>query len=91
MPPVPEMLARFDVLTGPMLYLRLIGDREGIEKITTKWDKVVVDRSEQIAAIVKSLAKVMPKTQLAAFINNHYSGYGPTIARAFLDELAKII
>ena len=90
MPPIPEMLDRFDVLTGPMLYLRLIGDREGIEKITTKWDKVVVDRTDQIAAIVKSLARVMPKTQLAAFINNHYSGYGPAIARAFLDELAKV-
>ena len=91
MPPIPEMLERFDVLTGPMLYLRLIGDREGIEKITTKWDKVVVDRSEQIAAIVRSLARVMPKTQLAAFINNHYAGYGPAIARAFLDEITKVM
>ena len=91
MPPIPEMLERFDVLTGPLLYVRLIGDREGIEKITTKWDKVVVDRSEQIAAIVKSLARVMPKTQLAAFINNHYAGYGPAIARAFLDEMSKVM
>ena len=32
-------------MTGPFSFVRLIGDREAIEKVTTSWDKIVVDRS----------------------------------------------
>ena len=34
-----------DPVTGPLGFVRLLGDREAIEKVTTRWDKVVVDPS----------------------------------------------
>jgi uncharacterized protein YecE (DUF72 family) len=89
MPPVSQIIAEHDVLTGPLVYLRLIGDRKGIEEITTTWDKVVLDRGDVIASIVESLRRVMPRAELAAFINNHFAGHAPTVARAFLRELGE--
>ncbi|MCK6455612.1 MAG: DUF72 domain-containing protein [Phycisphaerae bacterium] len=87
MPSIPEMIERYDVLTGPFVYTRLIGDREGIEKITKKWDRVVVDRSSRLAELAEALRKVAANTEVIVFANNHFAGHAP----ATLTELASVM
>lgn len=88
MPPVERVLESHDCLTGDFLYLRLIGDRKGIETVTTTWDKVVVDRKERFAAIARALAGAIPEADVVAFINNHYAGHAPASCADFLTALA---
>ncbi len=88
MPPIEKVIQQHDCITGPFAYVRLIGDRYGIEKITTVWDKPVVDRADRIRAIVKALAGIIPATDVVTFINNHYAGHAPASCQEFLRAMA---
>lgn len=88
MPPVESVMQQHDCLTGDFVYLRLIGDRAGIEEITTTWDKTVIDRNERIAQIANALAGTLSHADIVAFINNHFAGHAPASAEAFLNALA---
>lgn len=81
LPPIDELSERADVVTGPFAYVRLIGDRDGIEKITTSWDKIVVDRSRELDRIAGSLRKIAVRVPVVVFVNNHYAGHGPQTCR----------
>ncbi|MBN1511059.1 MAG: DUF72 domain-containing protein [Phycisphaerae bacterium] len=89
MPSPEEVLARHDVLTGASLYVRLIGDRAGIEKVTRTWDRVVVDRTEAIRRLVAALAGIVPRSDIVVFINNHYAGHAPASCEDLLAALAR--
>lgn len=89
MPPVERVLESHDCLTGEFIYLRLIGDRKGIETITTTWDRIVLDRTERIRAIVGALSGIVPAADVVAFINNHYAGHAPASCEAFLKAVAE--
>ncbi len=81
MPTPAQVLERIDPVTGPLAFVRLLGDREAIEKITTTWDKTVVDKSESLAEtahVIRTLARRVP---VAVFANNHYAGHSPATAR----------
>ncbi len=81
MPSPAEVVAKIDPVTGPFSFVRLIGDREAIEKIATTWDKIVVDRSAELAeaaGVIEGLARRVP---VAVFVNNHYAGHAPATAR----------
>ncbi len=81
MPTPAQVAERIDPVTGPFSFVRLIGDREAIEKVATTWDKVVVDRSAELdetAGVIRSLAARVPTV---VFINNHYAGHAPATAR----------
>lgn len=81
MPPMAEVVRTIDPVTGPLGLVRLLGDRESMEKITTTWGRVVVDRSADLgvtAGIVESMARRVP---VAVFANNHYAGHSPATAR----------
>lgn len=88
MPPVERVMERHDCLTGDFVYLRLIGDRAGIEKITTNWDKIVIDRTERFAQIASALAHNLSQADIVTFINNHFAGHGPASCEAFLRAMA---
>ena len=88
LPPIEELIARQDVATGPYVYVRLIGDREGIEKVTTSWDKIVVDRRADLARIAGAmreladgLRRAHPRAERCIFVNNHYAGHAPESCR----------
>jgi hypothetical protein len=52
-----------------------------MDKITTTWDKIVVDRSGELAetaAVIDSMAHRVP---VVAFASNHYAGHSPATAR----------
>lgn len=88
MPPVEHVMERHDCLTGDFVYLRLIGDRAGIEKITTSWDRIVIDRTERIRQIAKALSKTLSHADIVTFINNHFAGHGPASCEEFLRAMA---
>ena len=56
MPRPAEVAERVDPITGPFAVVRLLGDRDAIEKITTTWEQVVIDRADDLQAT----AEVIP-------------------------------
>jgi uncharacterized protein YecE (DUF72 family) len=81
LPPLDALIAAQDVVTGPFSYVRLIGDREGIEKVTKTWGQVVVDRSADLRRLVAALRQIATRAEVMVFINNHYAGHGPASCR----------
>jgi uncharacterized protein YecE (DUF72 family) len=82
MPRPHEYLKMEEALTADFTVVRLLGDRKGIEKVTKKWDRVVEDKSERIAAWAEVIRAVVGKgVTVQAFANNHFAGHAPaTIA-----------
>lgn len=83
-----EVIDRLDVATASFSYLRLIGDRDEVDRRTKVYDKEVIDQGERIKRIAGSLVELGPEVrEVWAFANNHYAGHGP----ASIDRLAKEI
>ncbi len=81
MPRPVEVAARVDPVTGPLTLIRLLGDRESIEKVTTTWGQVVVDRSADLAETAGLIRDLAARVPVAVFANNHYAGHSPATAR----------
>jgi len=76
--PTPAQIAeRFDPVTSSFSYIRLIGDREAIEKIATTWDKIVVDRSAELAEMTELIEGLARRVPVATFVSNHFAGCSP--------------
>jgi len=83
-----ELKQKFDLVTADFAYVRWLGDRKGIEKQTTTWDKTIVDRTSDLnnwVEIFKSLVSNTKVLKIFAFSNNHYAGHGPATAKLFMD------
>src|SRR3974377_1571519 len=83
-----ELMKQGDVVTSDFVYVRLLGGRYGIEKVTKTWDKTVVDRSRELAewsAVVDALLSRGMKVY--AYVNNHFAGHSPETMRQFLEML----
>ena len=80
--PLPDAM-HFEYFTAPFTYIRLLGDRHGIEKLTKAWDKVIVNRSKEIQSWVDVCKRAVHRgVTVYIYINNHYSGFAPaTVAR----------
>jgi uncharacterized protein YecE (DUF72 family) len=89
MPPVEQVLANHDVITGDFVYVRLVGDRKKTEEITTTWEKTVLDRRADLERLVRALAGVIPRADVVLFVNNHYAGHAPASCEEFLDAMEK--
>jgi uncharacterized protein YecE (DUF72 family) len=71
-----EVKGKFDMITADFAYVRWLGDRHGIEKITQVWDKTVVDRKDDLTnwvTVLKELVLNKKIRHLFAFANNHYA------------------
>jgi uncharacterized protein YecE (DUF72 family) len=80
--PRPAQVAELaDPVTGPISIVRLLGDREAIEKLTTTWDKVVVDRRAELAETAGVIQSIAERVPVAVFVNNHFAGHSPTTAQ----------
>jgi uncharacterized protein YecE (DUF72 family) len=80
----------FDPVTAGFAYIRLLGDRHAIERITTTWDREVIDHGERLARWAAVLTRLLEREVPAfVYVNNHYAGHAPaTVERlrnAFLD------
>jgi uncharacterized protein YecE (DUF72 family) len=83
-----EMKEKFDLVTADFAYVRWLGDRKGIEKQTTTWDRTVIDRTSDLnnwVDVFKSLVSNTKVLKIFAFSNNHYAGHGPATVKLFWD------
>jgi len=83
-----ELKQKFDLVTADFAYVRWLGDRKGIEKQTTTWDKTIIDRTSDLknwVEVFKSLVSNTKVLKIFAFSNNHYAGHGPATAKLFMD------
>jgi uncharacterized protein YecE (DUF72 family) len=78
MPGPEELTKKLDPITADWTYIRWLGDRKGIEKLTMTWDKAVVDRSSELSSWVDFCDLIRKRgVVIYAYANNHYSGHGP--------------
>jgi len=83
-----EMKEQFDLVTSDFLYVRWLGDRKGIEKQTTTWDRAIIDRQEDLRNWVDLLRRLINDKRIRktfAYANNHYAGHGPATIKLFWD------
>ena len=83
MPGFAELAKKFDPITADWTYIRWLGDRKRIEKLTMTWDKTVVDRTSELTSWVDFCYQIKKRgVVIYAYANNHYAGNGPaTIAQ----------
>jgi uncharacterized protein YecE (DUF72 family) len=81
MPRPSEVVKSVDPVTGPFSLVRLLGDRESIEKVATTWDKVVIDRSTDLAETAQVIGSMAQRVPVFVIINNHYAGHSPSTAQ----------
>jgi uncharacterized protein YecE (DUF72 family) len=83
-----EMEEKFDLITADFVYVRWLGDRKGIEKLTEAWDKTIVDRTKDLrnwVALLKQMVNDKRIRKLFAYANNHYAGHGPATVKLFTE------
>jgi uncharacterized protein YecE (DUF72 family) len=84
MPPIDTLARALDLVTGDFAYARFIGDRKDIEAKTTKWDKLVENKTSEMTVWAKELKKIVAKgVKTYAFFNNHYAGFAPGSVKIF--------
>jgi uncharacterized protein YecE (DUF72 family) len=73
---------KFDPITSDFTYVRWLGNRKEIEAMVERWDKVVVDRDEELRQWVDLFFKTTKRgITVYAYANNHYQGHGPATIR----------
>ena len=88
--PCPEDQLEAGMVTTDFSYVRLLGDRYGIEKKTKTWEKIVEDKSERLgrwSRVISEIASRPAVRSVMAFSNNHYAGHAPATSR----ELASLL
>jgi uncharacterized protein YecE (DUF72 family) len=84
MPGPLELFEKIDPITADFTYIRWLGDRKEIEKITTVWNKTAVERTAELQSWVDVCQKIKNRgvTQYA-YANNHYAGFAPATIEQF--------
>jgi uncharacterized protein YecE (DUF72 family) len=78
MPPVQDLVRQHDVLTTDFTYIRWLGDRQAMEAVTRKWDRLVVDRQRETAIWAGAIRQFLAHQRTVyGFYNNHYAGHSP--------------
>jgi uncharacterized protein YecE (DUF72 family) len=82
MPHGDEVERELDPVTGGFAYVRLLGDRQRIERITTRWEREVIDHRPSLERWAALLARLAARDVPAyVYANNHYAGHAPTTIR----------
>jgi hypothetical protein len=81
MPSPASVVRRFDAVTGPFAYVRLLGDREAVGALTPTLDHIVIDRGEQVAEDARAIPVLRQRVPVVAFVNNNFAGYAPETVR----------
>lgn len=79
-----DWFAKFDPITADFAYVRLLGDRKGIEQKTKVWNKLIVERGPQVADWVKTCRQIVQRgVKTFVYVNNHYAGFAPGTVEMF--------
>jgi len=80
------LMLRFDPITADFTYIRWLGNRKEIEAMVQTWDKVVIDRDQELSSWVDFVFKAIEQGKVVyAYANNHYQGHGPATIRKFVE------
>jgi hypothetical protein len=82
-----KLVSDLDTVTGPFAYIRLLGDRAEVDKLTDTLDHTVIDRGDQIQADAQAIRLLSQRVPVLAFVNNHFAGYAPETIRQLLAAL----
>jgi uncharacterized protein YecE (DUF72 family) len=79
MPPIAQLMSsKLDLVTADFAYLRWLGDRKGIEEQTKNWDRIIIDREDDMRIWVPVVRQFLQRRiQVMGYFNNHYAGFGP--------------
>jgi len=80
----PAELMKQNPVTAGFSYLRWLGDRQGIERITRKWGETILERDRELeewARVSKTLLAL--GITIFGYANNHYAGHAPATVRSF--------
>src|SRR5579864_1345117 len=89
MPRPEQLMERIDPITADFTYIRWMGDRKGIEEQTKTWDKIIVDRKNELREWANICWKLNARgVAIFAYANNHYAGNGPGTVELFRKLLA---
>jgi uncharacterized protein YecE (DUF72 family) len=78
MPPIQDLVRQHDVVTADFTYIRWLGDRQAMEAVTQKWDRLVADRRRETAVWVGVIRQFLARhLEVYGFYNNHYAGHSP--------------
>lgn len=84
-----EYKEKFDFITADFTYVRFLGDRKGIEKLTMTWDKIIVDKRDDLVKWAEIFRQFSKSIQVYTYANNHYAGNGPGTVTLFWELLNK--
>ena len=85
-----EVKNGLDLVTTDFVYVRWLGDRKGIEALTMRWDKTVIDRTRDLRDWAALFRKFLSRNlKVYAYANNHYAGHGPGTVKLFWDMWAR--
>lgn len=77
-----------EVISAPFTYIRWIGDRKKIEKLTKVWDNTILDREVELRQWVPHVRALLDRgVEVFGYMSNHYTGHAP----ADVDRLAAIL
>lgn len=84
MPGPEKIFEKFEPITADFTYIRWLGDRKGIERVTKVWNRIIVDRTAQMTSWVDVCKKIQRRgVTIFGYFNNHYAGFGPESVRLF--------
>jgi uncharacterized protein YecE (DUF72 family) len=84
-----ELKGGLELVTADFVYMRWLGDRKGIEARTMRWDKAVIDRTDDLrnwAGLFRQF--VSRNLKVYAYANDHYAGHGPGTVKLFWDTFS---
>ena len=71
-----EVMRRPLARTADFAYIRWLGDRHGIERKTTVWDRIIVDRGAEMGRWIGAIRTLLAEDRTVyGYFNNHYAGY----------------
>jgi hypothetical protein len=79
-----SVVERLDVVTGPLAYFPLLGDREAVDALTPTPDHIIIDWGSPVAADAQTIRVRRQPVPVVAFVNNHFAGYAPETVRQFV-------
>lgn len=90
MPRPSEIFAKFDPITADFTYIRWLGDRKEIERVTKVWNRIVVDRTAEMTSWVDVCKQIQRRgVTIYGYFNNHYAGFSPASVQIFRDMCVK--
>jgi uncharacterized protein YecE (DUF72 family) len=72
-----EYRQKLNLITSDFTYVRWLGDRKGIEELTRTWDKIIVDKRDDLMKWAEVFRQFSDTIQIYTYANNHYAGNGP--------------